>query len=64
MESHYLTPLFSPSSIVVFAGDVDQPDTQTSYGRHIGAQLEQGGFAGPVTFLKIGMTGTLGDLAQ
>ena len=64
MESHYLTPLFSPESIVVFAGDVDQPDTQTSYGRHIGAQLEQGGFAGPVTFLKTGMTGTLGDLAQ
>ncbi|MBP1206197.1 acetyltransferase [Duganella sp. 1411] len=64
METHYLTPLFSPKSIVVFAGDVDQPDTQTSYGRSIGAQLEQGGFAGPVTFLKTGMTGTLGDLAQ
>ncbi|WP_373999916.1 GNAT family N-acetyltransferase [Duganella sp. 1411] len=50
--------------MVVFAGDVDQPDTQTSYGRHIAAQLEQGGFTGPVTFLKTGMTGTLGDLAQ
>ncbi|HWW71173.1 MAG TPA: CoA-binding protein, partial [Duganella sp.] len=64
METHYLTPLFSPKSIVVFAGDVDQPDTQTSYGRSIGAQLEQGGFTGPVTFLKTGMTGTLADLAQ
>jgi len=64
MESHYLTPLFSPESIVVFAGDADQPETQTSYGRAIGAQLEQGGFAGPVTFLQTGMTGTLTELAR
>ena len=24
MDKHYLTPLFSPSSIVVFAGQIDQ----------------------------------------
>ena len=64
MESHYLTPLFAPKSIVVFAGDADQPDTQTSYGRAIGAQLAQGGFTGPVTFLDTGMTGTLTELAR
>lgn len=64
MDTHYLTPLFSPKSIVIFAGDADQPDTQTSYGRAIRAQLAQGGFTGPVTFLQTGMTGTLTDLAQ
>ncbi|WP_426103586.1 GNAT family N-acetyltransferase [Massilia sp. TSP1-1-2] len=67
MENHYLTPLFSPRSIVVFAGKADQPElppSQTSYGRDIGAQLEQGGFTGPITFLDVGMSGTLTDLAQ
>lgn len=64
MENHYLTPLFSPKSIVVFAGQTDQPDTQTSHGRRIRAQLEQGGFTGPVTFLDVGRTGTLAELAH
>lgn len=64
METHYLSPLFSPRSIVVFAGDASAPDTQTSYGRSIGAQLAQGGFSGPVTFLEVGMSGTLTDLAH
>ena len=68
METHYLTPLFAPQSIVVFAGRAEGPDggpgTQTTYGRGIRAQLEQGGFTGPVTFLDVGMSGTLADLAQ
>ena len=64
METHYLSPLFSPKSIVVFAGKADAPDSQTGYGRSIRAQLEQGGFAGPVTFLDVGMSGTLADLAH
>ena len=64
MDSHYLTPLFSPKSIVVFAGNADQPETQTSYGRNIGNQLAQGGFTGPITFLEVGMSGTLTDLAH
>ena len=67
METHYLSPLFSPKSIVVFAGHADQsgqPATQTNYGRGIRAQLEQGGFTGPVTFLDVGMTGTLTELAH
>ena len=64
METHYLSPLFSPKSMVVFAGKADAPDGQTGYGRSIRAQLEQGGFAGPVTFLDVGMSGTLADLAQ
>ncbi|GJJ05095.1 acetyl CoA synthetase subunit alpha [Duganella rhizosphaerae] len=64
METHYLTPLFSPKSIVVFAGKADQPDSQTCYGRGIRAQLEQGGYTGPVTYLDVGMSGTLADLAH
>ena len=64
METHYLTPLFSPKSIVVFAGKADQPETQTSFGRGIRAQLEQGGFTGPVTYLDVDMSGTLADLAK
>ncbi|MES2151240.1 MAG: bifunctional acetate--CoA ligase family protein/GNAT family N-acetyltransferase [Pseudomonadota bacterium] len=64
MESHYLTPLFSPRSMVVFAGRADRPEEQTSYGRSIRAQLEQGGFDGPVTYLDAGVKGTLGTLAQ
>ena len=29
MDKHYLTPLFNPASVVVFAGKVDDPTTQT-----------------------------------
>ncbi len=64
MEKHYLTPLFSPNSIVVFAGKPDAPDSQSSYGRSISAQIRDSGFAGKVTFLDVSMSGTLGDLAH
>ncbi len=64
MDKHYLTPLFSPRSIVVFAGDISAPQSQTSPGRLIAEQLRNGGYTGPVTFLDIGMTGTLSELAQ
>jgi acetyltransferase len=64
MDKHYLTPLFSPHSIVVFAGDIKAPETQTGAGRLIVEQLRNGGFAGPVTFLDIGMSGKLSALAQ
>ena len=64
MQAHYLTPLFSPASIVVFCGKEDQPQSQSSYGRGIRAQLEQCGFSGPVTYLDVGMSGTLSDLAH
>ncbi len=64
MQAHYLTPLFSPASIVVFCGKEDQPQSQSSYGRGIRAQLEESGFSGPVTYLDVGMSGTLSDLAH
>ncbi|MFA9217453.1 MAG: CoA-binding protein [Sphingomonadaceae bacterium] len=64
MDAHYLTPLFSPQSMVVFAGKADQPESQSSYGRAIRTQLEQGGFSGPISYLDVGMSGTLADLAH
>jgi acetyltransferase len=64
MDKHYLTPLFSPASIVVFAGKVDDPDSQSKYGRCISEQIRGSGFEGQVTFLDTGMSGTLGELAH
>lgn len=64
MDKHYLTPLFSPESIVVFAGDPDQPTQQTAHGRALLAELQSRGFKGPITFLDITMSGTLADLAH
>ena len=46
MDKHYLTPLFSPTSIVVFAGKADDPDSQSKYGRSISTQIRESGFAG------------------
>ena len=63
MDKHYLTPLFSPGSIVVFAGDPDQPARQTSLARAVLGELRHTGYAGQVTYLDIHMTGTLADLA-
>jgi acetyltransferase len=64
MDKHYLTPLFSPRSIVVFAGDEHVPDAQTAHARQMIEQLRKGGYAGPVNYLDVGMSGTLGELAQ
>ena len=40
MDKHYLTPLFAPQSIVVFAGDVDDPDSLTSRARVLHPNVE------------------------
>lgn len=64
MDKHYLTPLFSPRSIVVFAGSMSTPELQTPHARLVIDHLKSGGFAGPLTFLDIGMQGTLRELAQ
>ena len=61
MDLHYLSPLFAPKSIVVFAGP---PERQTAYGRSICAQLRDGGYDGALSFLDVSMTGTLADLVQ
>ena len=64
MDKHYLTPLFSPDSMVVFAGKTDDPAQQSSFGRNISLQIRESGFVGDVRFLDVSMSGTLSDLAQ
>ena len=70
MDKHYLTPLFSPSSIVVFAGDPSKPEAWTALARAVLDGLRGQGtapglpFAGPISYFDIQMTGTLADLAQ
>jgi acetyltransferase len=64
MDKHYLNPLFSPETIAVFAGRIDEPDTQTSHARALVASLRAQRFTGTLTFLDIHTTGTLADLAQ
>ena len=64
MDKHYLTPLFAPKSIVVFAGNPQAPETQNAFARTITAMLKEDGYAGTVTYLDIGMKGTLADLAH
>jgi acetyltransferase len=64
MDQHFLTPLFSPRSIVVFAGHPEHPEAQNSMARTLLAQMKDQGYAGEVTHLDIEMTGTLSDLAH
>lgn len=64
MDKHYLTPLFSPRSIVIFAGDPDKPDERSAQAKLLVEQLRAGGYAGPVTHLDVATRGTLSDLAQ
>ncbi len=59
MDAHYLTPLFAPDSIVVFAGAPDAPTTSG-----IAQALKAQAFSGQLSFLDIHTTGTLADLAQ
>jgi acetyltransferase len=64
MDKHYLTPLFTPESVVVFAGRLDEPDTQTSQAQALIEALRAQRFTGTLQFLDIQTSGTLADLAQ
>src|SRR5664279_1106566 len=64
MDQHFLTPLFSPKSIVVFAGKVDDPATQTLHAKHLHDALVSQSFTGRLTFLDVNTIGTLADLAH
>ncbi len=64
MDKHYLTPLFSPQSIVVFAGRLDAPDTQTAQAVALSEALRAQRFLGTLQFLDVQTSGTLADLAQ
>ncbi|MDE2081945.1 MAG: GNAT family N-acetyltransferase [Burkholderiales bacterium] len=59
LDRHALTPLFEPASIVVFAEPADTPAA-----RVLRQALAEGHFQGPVSWLDIGVSGTLGELAN
>ncbi len=71
MDRHFLTPLFDPRSIVVFAGDPNSLDAPAptpaarALRRHLrpAGVAAPGAFTGDVRWLDITMTGTLADLA-
>ncbi|MFT3720744.1 GNAT family N-acetyltransferase [Pseudorhodoferax sp.] len=64
MDKHYLTPLLTPQSIVVLAGDADAPDTLTPQAGQLQANLRAQHYNGRLTFLDTHTSGTLADLAQ
>jgi acetyltransferase len=64
MDKHYLSPLFSPQSIVVFAGCTSDSIPVSSEAQLFVDHFRRGGFAGPLTYLGTGTSGTLGDLAK
>jgi acetyltransferase len=65
MDKHYLTPLFAPKSVVVFAGNHEDPSGQTEYGRFLASNLKpDSGFKGEVRFIDVNMSGTLSELAD
>ena len=64
MDKHYLTPLFCPESIAVFAGQADAPETLTPQAQALHAALRAQRYTGVLRFLDINTSGTLADLAQ
>lgn len=64
MDKHYLTPLFSPRSVVVFAGRTDEPATQSPHARALQQALRAQRFEGTLQFVDTDTHGTLADLAQ
>ena len=64
MDKHYLTPLFAPQSIVVFAGQADDPASLTPRAKVLHQALRAQRYTGTLQFLDIHTTGTLADLAQ
>ena len=64
MDKHYLTPLFTPESIVVFAGRIDAPESHNTQAIALVEALRAQRYAGTLQFLDIHTSGTLADLAQ
>lgn len=62
MNKHYLSALFAPRSVVVFAGDRSLP--QTALARVFLQHFTDQEFKGTLTYLDSQMTGSLGDLAS
>ena len=65
MDQHFLTPLFAPQSIVLFAGSPDDDTaSQTSQARALTEALQAQRFTGTLVAVDIHTSGTLADLAQ
>jgi acetyltransferase len=64
MEKHYLTPLFSPRSIVVLARKPDTPDSSDACGQLAIRHIRESGFTGRLEFIDIGAEGTLASLTH
>ena len=64
MDKHFLSPLLTPQSVVVFAGEIEQPELLPAASRALVAALKAQEFSGTLRFLDIHSTGTLADLAQ
>jgi acetyltransferase len=64
MDKHYLTSLFAPESVVVFAGHHDDAHVRHTLGATVSEALRAQRFAGTLQFLDIVTSGTLADLAQ
>jgi acetyltransferase len=64
MDKHYLTPLFAPQSILVFAGSNDSHEEHTPQARQLAENLKAQQFKGTLHFLDIHTSGTLAELAQ
>jgi acetyltransferase len=64
MDKHYLTPLFHPENIAVFAGKGESVERQTPQARMLFAALTAQRYIGHLVFIDIHTTGTLADLAH
>ncbi|TCS39265.1 acetyltransferase [Paucimonas lemoignei] len=64
MEKHYLTPLFSPRSIVVLARKPDMPDAADAFGQIAVRHIRESGYAGRLEFLDTGVEGALASLTH
>ncbi len=64
MDKHYLAPLFTPRSVVVFAGDAEKPDSLTPQARVLHQALAEQAFTGTLQHLDLHTSGTLADLAH
>lgn len=64
MDTHFLASLFTPRSIVVFAGPRDAPGRQTVQARTLCAALDAAPGPHPPQYLDVDTQGTLGELAR
>ena len=63
MDKHYLTPLFSPQSVLVFAGSPSEAANVFAHAQRVHDNLTAQRFNGELHFVDIHTTGTLADLA-